>query len=125
MDTIANNPETANESDGPTFEEALRQLEQIVDDLERGEPGLTEALSKYEQGVRLLSRCQAELDRAARSVALLTGVDESGNPVTAAFDATATATTESEEPSPATKATPKPRKRSTPPPNRDEPFIPF
>jgi exodeoxyribonuclease VII small subunit len=75
----------------PSFEDALGRLERIVDELERGAPGLSEALAKYEQGVRLLARCQAELDRAERSVALLTGVDAEGRPLTAPFDAAATA----------------------------------
>src|SRR5271165_4125462 len=72
------------------FEAAVSQLEQIVESLERGEPELATALTKYEQGVRLLSQCYALLERAERSVALLTGVDAAGNPVTAPFDATAT-----------------------------------
>ncbi len=72
------------------FEAAVSQLEQIVESLERGEPELATALTKYETGVRLLSRCYALLERAERSVALLTGVDAAGNPVTASFDATAT-----------------------------------
>ena len=72
------------------FEAAVSQLEEIVESLERGEPELATALTKYETGVRLLSRCYALLERAERSVALLTGVDLEGNPVTASFDATAT-----------------------------------
>ncbi len=72
------------------FEAAVSQLEQIVESLERGEPELATALTKYETGVRLLSRCYALQERAERSVALLTGVDAEGNPVTASFDATAT-----------------------------------
>ena len=74
----------------PRFESAVSQLEQIVESLERGEPELATALTKYEHGVRLLSQCYALLERAERSVALLTGVDAAGNPITAAFDATAT-----------------------------------
>lgn len=72
------------------FEAAVSQLEEIVESLERGEPELATALSKYETGVRLLSQCYALLERAERSVALLTGVDAEGNPVTASFDSTAT-----------------------------------
>lgn len=72
------------------FEEALVRVERIVADLERGEPALDAALAKYEQGVRLLRRCYDLLDRAERSVALLTGVDEQGNPITSPFDARAT-----------------------------------
>jgi exodeoxyribonuclease VII small subunit len=74
----------------PSFEQALNQLECIVASLERGEPELTTALAKYERGVQLLAICQRLLDQAEQSVALLTGVDDSGNPLTAAFDATAT-----------------------------------
>jgi exodeoxyribonuclease VII small subunit len=74
----------------PKFEEALTQLERIVASLERGEPELTAALSKYERGVQLLSICHRLLEKAEQSVALLTGVDEQGKALTAAFDATAT-----------------------------------
>jgi exodeoxyribonuclease VII small subunit len=72
------------------FEAAVSQLEEIVESLERGEPELATALTKYETGVRLLSRCYALLEHAERSVALLTGVDAEGNPITASFDAAAT-----------------------------------
>jgi exodeoxyribonuclease VII small subunit len=76
----------------PSFEQALNQLERIVASLERGEPELTAALAKYEKGVFLLTQCHRLLDQAEQSVALLTGVDEEGNPLTAPFDATATIT---------------------------------
>jgi exodeoxyribonuclease VII small subunit len=72
------------------FEDALGRIERIVEDLERGEPSLSTALAKYEDGVRLLRRCYELLDDAERSVAILTGVDEDGRPTTAPFDATAT-----------------------------------
>jgi exodeoxyribonuclease VII small subunit len=74
----------------PTFEEALTQLEGIVAELEHGEPGLSAALAKYENGVKLLRHCYQLLDQAERSVALLTGVDAQGNPLTTPFDSTAT-----------------------------------
>ena len=73
-----------------SFEIALGQIEEIVASLERGEPELAAALAKYETGVQLLSRCYSLLERAERSVALLTGVDPQGNPITSPFDATAT-----------------------------------
>ena len=72
------------------FEAAVKQLEEIVESLERGEPELATALSKYEAGVRLLNRCYSLLEQAERSVALLTGVDAEGNPITSSFDAAAT-----------------------------------
>src|SRR5262249_39590571 len=64
---------------GANFEEALAQLEQIVDDLERGDPSLSAALARYESGVKLLRRCYQLLDGAEQAVALLTGVDDQGN----------------------------------------------
>jgi exodeoxyribonuclease VII small subunit len=82
-----------------SFEAALEQLETIVNDLEQGEPELAAALSKYEQAVRLLARCQHLVDGAEQTVALLMGVDEQGRPVTAPFDATATDPREPSAPS--------------------------
>ncbi len=98
----------------PAFEVALKQLETIVDDLERGEPELSAALTKYEEGVRLLARCHVVLDRAEQSVALLTGVDGSGNPVVTPFLGEGSV---ENSVVPAPSPTPKTRKRSTPPPS--------
>jgi exodeoxyribonuclease VII small subunit len=70
----------------PSFEQALVQLEQIVHQLEDGEVGLAEALSHYEQGVKLLKQCYGLLQRAERRIELLSGVDADGNPVTGPFD---------------------------------------
>jgi exodeoxyribonuclease VII small subunit len=82
------------EPNEPHFETALSQLEEIVAALEHGEPDLAAALAKYETGVRLLSQCYALLERAERSVALLSGIDSEGNAATTPFDATATLETE-------------------------------
>ena len=73
-----------------TFETAFDGLERIVDELERGELDLSASLAGYERGVSLLARCQSLLDGVDRSVALLTGVEPDGTPITAAFDASAT-----------------------------------
>jgi exodeoxyribonuclease VII small subunit len=81
------------------FEDALGQLERIVDDLEQGEPELASALAKYEQAIRLLARCHGLIDGAERTIALLTGVDDQGQPVTTPFDATATVERETSAPS--------------------------
>jgi exodeoxyribonuclease VII small subunit len=76
--------------DGPSFEEALQQLEQIVHALEEGQIGLDEALQGYEKGVKLLRRCYGLLEGAERRIEMLTGLDASGNPITAPFDDQAT-----------------------------------
>ena len=104
----------------PNFEDALTRVERIVEDLERGEPSLSAALAKYEDGVKLLRRCYDLLDQAERSVALLTGVDEQGQPTTAPFDAAATPAREPEAVAPAPAACrhrdSSPRAESTPRP---------
>jgi exodeoxyribonuclease VII small subunit len=116
----------------PSFEQALGQLERIVAGLERGEPELTAALAKYEKGVSLLTQCHRLLDQAEQAVALLTGVDEQGNPLTVPFDATATFTREAAASAPTSSgapATPPTKRRSSarpstakgPPPSLDEP----
>lgn len=73
-----------------TYEQALGQLERMIQNLERGEDDLSSALGQYERSVKLLSLCQSLLDKAEQSVALLSGVNSQGNPITSPFDATAT-----------------------------------
>jgi len=72
------------------FEESLAELEAIVADLEGGDLGLSDALARYEDGVRRLKQCHAQLQAAERRIELLSGVDADGNPVTTPFDDTAT-----------------------------------
>jgi exodeoxyribonuclease VII small subunit len=98
----------------PTFEIALAELERIVTSLERGEPELTSALSKYEKGVQLLSICHRLLEKAEQSVAILTGVDEQGNALTAPFDATATVVSEAKAAPDVTDPSASERKRKGP-----------
>jgi exodeoxyribonuclease VII small subunit len=74
----------------PTFEDALRRLEEIVHLLEEGEIGLSESLERYEEGVKLLRQSFDLLQRAERRIELLSGMDAEGNPVTQPFDDTAT-----------------------------------
>ena len=69
-----------------TFEESLETLEAIVDALEGGKLGLSEALDRYEEGVRHLKSCQQLLERAERKIELLSGVDANGNAITAPYD---------------------------------------
>lgn len=59
------------------FEEALKQLEVIVSRLERGDLPLEEALSVFEEGVRLTKLCSARLGEAERRVKILTRSVES------------------------------------------------
>jgi exodeoxyribonuclease VII small subunit len=69
-----------------SFEESLEELEKIVAELESGKLGLSDALERYEQGVKHLKSCQQLLERAERKIELLSGVDADGNPITQPFD---------------------------------------
>ena len=60
-----------------TFEEAIKELENIVDDLERGEVSLDEAVSAYERGSKLKNICQERLNDARMKVEKIKQ-DESG-----------------------------------------------
>lgn len=51
-----------------SFEAALKELEQIVDQLERGEVSLDDAVAAYERGSELKKQCQTRLDEARLKV---------------------------------------------------------
>jgi exodeoxyribonuclease VII small subunit len=55
----------------PPFEESLKKLENIVDQLEKGDLTLEESLKLFEQGVKLSSSCKQELDTAEGKVQIL------------------------------------------------------
>lgn len=54
-----------------TFEESLKQLEQIVEDLESGDLPLEKALAKFEEGVKLSKSCTSKLDEIERKITIL------------------------------------------------------
>ena len=71
----------------PKFEECLQKLEKIVDQLEKGEVPLEQAIALFEEGVKLSNDCRSELDAAEGKVEILL---KQGNKVTPqTFDADA------------------------------------
>ena len=54
-----------------TFEEDIKRLEKIVDDLAGGKLTLAESLKKYEEGIKLARGCSIVLNEAQRKVELL------------------------------------------------------
>ncbi|HKQ08646.1 MAG TPA: exodeoxyribonuclease VII small subunit [Blastocatellia bacterium] len=67
------------------FEAALRELEQIVEQLEAGDLPLERSLVLFEQGVRLSRDCQKRLDEAERRVEILLK-DEGGGYTPSPFE---------------------------------------
>jgi exodeoxyribonuclease VII small subunit len=61
-----------------TFEQALKQLEQIVQDLESGDIPLEKAIKKFEEGIELSKFCAEKLDESEKRVTMLTQ-DATGN----------------------------------------------
>ena len=60
------------------FEAALKEIEQIVEQLEAGDLPLEQSLELFEQGVRLSRDCQKRLDEAERRVEILLKDEDGG-----------------------------------------------
>jgi exodeoxyribonuclease VII small subunit len=65
--------------DKPGFESSIRRLSSIVEQLERGDLPLEQALSLFEDGIKLVRASQAELDQAEKKVEELLSVSEDGS----------------------------------------------
>jgi exodeoxyribonuclease VII small subunit len=53
------------------FEDCLQRLEQIVDELEKGDLALDKALALFEEGVKLSNSCRDQLDAAEGRIEIL------------------------------------------------------
>ena len=78
-------------SDAPvdkmSFEDAMKELETVVGQLESGDVPLDQSIALYERGAALKKRCEDKLKEAEEKVARIT-LDDSGAPRgTAPFDA--------------------------------------
>ena len=61
-----------NQTPPKDFEEALRELERILSEIESGQIGLEESLAKYERGHFLIQHCQQILNGAEKQIELIT-----------------------------------------------------
>ena len=73
-ETAPQPPETPEDSSAAelTYEQAIAQLETIIDRIEQGEVGLEESLAEYRRGAALLRRCRGILDVAEQQIEELT-----------------------------------------------------
>jgi exodeoxyribonuclease VII small subunit len=60
------------------FEAALARLEEIVQDLEKGDVPLEQSLKLFEEGIKLSRVCNKRLEEAERKVEILVK-DKAGN----------------------------------------------
>ena len=54
-----------------SFEEALRDLEKIVDELNNGDMELEKAITAYEKGIKLKNICEERLKNAQERIELI------------------------------------------------------
>lgn len=69
---------------GFDFEQALEQLESVVDDMEAGELSLEDSLKAFENGIKLTRDCQTALSKAEQKVHKL--IEKNGQIETEDFD---------------------------------------
>lgn len=62
-----------------SFEQAMRELEQVVSDLERGDVALEDSIRLYQRGAELKKHCEEKLKAAEEKVAQIT-LGEDGAP---------------------------------------------
>ena len=82
---MQNMPEKETEQESESFEGSMSRLEELVSDLERGDLSLDHSLKKYEEGIKLLRKCESFLKTAEQRVQILLQ-DDYGNVEQQPFD---------------------------------------
>ncbi len=59
-----------------SFEEQIKELENIVADLEKGELSLDESVTKFEEGIKISKDCNKILDEAEKKISILIKNDD-------------------------------------------------
>ena len=54
-----------------SFEDAMKDLEKIANDLENGNLSLDESVNKFEEGMKLSKKCNDLLDSAEKKITML------------------------------------------------------
>ena len=60
-----------------TFEDAMKELENLVDSLDKGDVSLDEAIAAYDRGSQLKDHCQKKLNEAKMKVETIQSSGES------------------------------------------------
>lgn len=70
----------AGDDSGPNFEQALEELEGLVEAMENEQLPLEELVANYEKGSKLIAHCQSVLESARERIELITlgNQDDSG-----------------------------------------------
>ncbi len=62
----------------PSFEDAMNELEVLVDSMESDSLSLEESLKTFEKGVQLTRTCHQALSKVEQDIKILTADDEAG-----------------------------------------------
>lgn len=54
-----------------TFEDSLKELEKVAQELERGDLSLEDALKNFEKGIKLSKECNKKLENAEKKINIL------------------------------------------------------
>ena len=60
------------------FEDALKNLEKLTQQIEQGEVGLEESIAKYEEGMKLVAQCREILTKAEQRIKELSPTPSGG-----------------------------------------------
>ena len=66
---------TNRQVDKLTFEEAMKELEELVDSLDKGDVSLDEAIAAYDRGSQLKDYCQKKLQEAKMKIETIQSSD--------------------------------------------------
>jgi len=77
------------------FEQAMKRLEAIVEQMESGELSLEDLIVRYEEGMKLVKVCQERLVSAEQRIEIITR-NSAGKPVVRKFEPVAAAQPETQ-----------------------------
>ena len=66
---------TTDELEKLTFEDAMKELEKLVDSLDKGDISLDEAIAAYDRGSKLKDYCQKKLQEAKMKIETIQSSD--------------------------------------------------
>ncbi len=59
-----------------SFEDAIKRLNEITEDMQKGDLSLSESLKLYEEGNSLINSCRKQLENAEMKIKVLNGTTE-------------------------------------------------
>ncbi len=64
------------ENDKMNFEDAIKKLEEIANELEKNDLDLDTSVAKFEEGMKLSKQCSAMLEDAEKKISILIKTDD-------------------------------------------------